>query len=103
MPDLPSPQGALEAALFAECWDTVLSYADLCTAGSEAAGRLAAEAFTHGMREVRAADAATAPGTARSPSRLPRIPLLLTAVRTTAAAWADDGRGHELDPDLRLW
>ncbi|WP_225637350.1 cellulose binding domain-containing protein [Streptomyces solaniscabiei] len=103
MPDLPSPQDAAEAALFAESWDTVLSYADLCTAGSEAAGRLAAEAFTHGMREVRAADAATASGTARRPSRLPRVPLLLTAVRTTAAAWADDGRGHELDPDLRLW
>ncbi|MEJ1197323.1 MULTISPECIES: cellulose binding domain-containing protein [unclassified Streptomyces] len=103
MPDLPSPQDAAEAALLDECWDTVLSYADLCTAGSEAAVRLATEAFAHGMREVRAADAAEARSTARRPSRLPRIPLLLTAVRTTAAAWEGDGRGHELDAELRLW
>ncbi|AQS66819.1 cellulose-binding domain-containing protein [Streptomyces pactum] len=100
MPDLPSPQDAAEAALLDECWDTVLSYADLCTTGSRAAVRLAAEAFAHGMREVRAADATAARGTVR---RLPRIPLLLTAVRTTAAAWEDDGRGHELDSGLRLW
>ncbi|MDX6363784.1 MAG: hypothetical protein QOC85_2794, partial [Streptomyces sp.] len=32
MPDLPAPQDATEAALFSECWDAVLSYADLCTA-----------------------------------------------------------------------
>ncbi|WP_217167425.1 cellulose-binding domain-containing protein [Streptomyces sp. AC512_CC834] len=105
MPDLPSPQDAAEAALLAEGWDTVLSYADLCTAGSEAAVRLATEAFAHGLRDVRAADAAaaTARTVARRPSRLPRVPLLLTAVRTTAAAWEDTGQGHELDPDLRLW
>ncbi|MFJ8149899.1 cellulose binding domain-containing protein [Streptomyces sp. NPDC096048] len=103
MPDLPSPQDAAEAALLDECWDTVLSYATLCTAGPQAAVRLATEAFAHGMREVRAADAATACGTARRPSRLPRVPLLLTAVRTTAAAWEDDGRGHGLDAGLRLW
>ncbi|MFG2680923.1 cellulose binding domain-containing protein [Streptomyces sp. NPDC048392] len=103
MPDLPSPQDAAEAALHAESWDTVLSYADLCTAGSEAAVRLATEAFGHGLREVRAADAAAAGTAARRPSRLPRIPLLLTAVRTTAAAWEAAGQGHELDSDLRLW
>lgn len=41
----------------------------------------------------------------RGPTRrvLPVIPLLLTAVRTTAAEWEFAGRGHRLDPDLRLW
>ncbi|MEU9353163.1 cellulose binding domain-containing protein [Streptomyces griseoloalbus] len=99
MPDLPSPQDATEAALFSECWDAVLSYADLCTAGSTAAAELAREAFAQGIRELRAAEA----GTARRSSRLPRIPLLLTAVRRTAAAWEDAGQGHKLDPGLRLW
>jgi hypothetical protein len=102
MPDLPTPQDATEAALFSECWDAVLSYADLCTAGSTAATQLATEAFTLGMREVRATDVGTARGGRRA-SRLPVIPLLLTAVRTTAAAWEDSGQGHRLDPDLRLW
>jgi hypothetical protein len=95
MPDLPIPEDAAEAALFSECWDAVLSYADLCTAGSAAASRLAAEAFARGMREARTAG--------RRPARLPRIPLLLTAVRATAASWEAAGRGQELDPDLRLW
>ncbi|WP_369232504.1 cellulose binding domain-containing protein [Streptomyces sp. R21] len=102
MPDLPTPQDAAEAALFSECWDAVLSYADLCTSGSAAAGQLATEAFTHGIREVRA----TAEGTkttGRRALRLPRIPLLLTSVRTTAAGWEAHGQGHRLDPDLRLW
>lgn len=113
MPDLPSPKDAAEAALLAgnagnaehaehaENWATVFCYAELCTAGPEAAARLATEAFAHGMREVRAADAAG--GSARRPSRLPRIPLLLTAVRTTAAAWENGGQGHELHAGLRLW
>ncbi|MFE2048482.1 cellulose binding domain-containing protein [Streptomyces sp. NPDC059459] len=99
MPDLPTPKDAAEAALLAECQDTVLSYAALCAAGPEAAARLAAEAFAHGLREVRA----TGPATARPPSRLPRTALLLTAVRTTAAAWEDGGQGHALDPGLRQW
>ncbi|CAL9397240.1 cellulose-binding domain-containing protein [Streptomyces sp. Tu 3180] len=103
MPDLPSPQDADEAALFSECWDAVLSYADLCTAGSTAAAELAREAFAQGVRELRAAETGTVRGTGRRSSRLPRIPLLLTAVRTTATAWEDEGRGHRLDPDLRLW
>ncbi|ANB09314.1 cellulose-binding protein [Streptomyces ambofaciens] len=103
MPDLPSPKDAAEAALLAECRDTVLSYAALCTSGPEAAARLAAEAFTHGMREVRGADPAAARGAARPQSRLPRTALLLTAVRTTAAGWEDGGRGQELDPGLRQW
>jgi hypothetical protein len=100
MPDLPTPRDTTEAALFSECWDAVLAYADLCTAGTDAAPELAGEAFARGMREARAAGH-TARG--RRPPRLPRIPQLLTAVRVTAAAWEADGRGQELDPDLRLW
>ncbi|GGT53707.1 cellulose binding domain-containing protein [Streptomyces althioticus] len=103
MPDLPSPQDATEAALFSECWDAVLSYADLCTAGSSAAAELAREAFAEGIRDLRAAEAGSVRGTGRRSSRLPRIPLLLTAVRTTAAAWEKEGKGHKLDPELRLW
>ncbi|MDG9717786.1 cellulose-binding domain-containing protein [Streptomyces sp. DH24] len=100
MPDLPTPRDATEAALFSECWDAVLSYADLCTAGTEAATELATEAFARGMREARAAEHTTR---GRRAPRLPRIPLLLTAVRVTAAAWEAGGRGQGLDPDLRLW
>lgn len=103
MPDLPTPQDATEAALFSECWDAVLSYADLCTAGSSAANQLAAEAFSTGTREARDAETGTFRSTGRRSGRLPRIPLLLTAVRTTAAAWEESGQGHKLDPDLRLW
>ena len=103
MPDLPDPKDASEAALFTECWDAVLSYADLCTAGSAAAAELAREAFAEGIAELRAAEHGTVRGTGRRSSRLPRIPLLLTAVRTTAAAWETAGQGHKLDPDLRLW
>ncbi|MEV5311379.1 cellulose-binding domain-containing protein [Streptomyces sp. NPDC052610] len=103
MPDLPTPRDATEEALFTECWDTVLSYADLCTSGSAAAGRLAREAFARGMREVRGAESAVPRGPGRRPARLPRIPLLLTAVRDTAADWEAAGEGHHLDPDLRLW
>ncbi|MFE6281631.1 cellulose binding domain-containing protein [Streptomyces sp. NPDC057877] len=104
MPDLPTPKDAAEAALFSECWDTVLSYADLCTSGSEAANRLAREAFADGMREGPAAPTTDAVrGAGRRVARLPRIPRLLTAVRDTAAAWEARGQGHRLDPDLRLW
>ncbi|MEH0447181.1 MULTISPECIES: cellulose-binding domain-containing protein [unclassified Streptomyces] len=103
MPDLPTPKDAAEAALFSECWDAVLSYADLCTSGSTAANQLAREAFALGIREARAAESGTARGAGRRSSRLPRIPLLLTAVRATAAAWEAQGHGHKLDPDLRLW
>ncbi|MXM63856.1 cellulose-binding protein [Streptomyces sp. HUCO-GS316] len=101
MPDLPTPQDAAEAALFSECWDAVLSYADLCTAGSAAAPQLATEAFALGMREAR--ETVPSRGAGRRPARLPMIPLLLTAVRTTAALWEDRGEGHRLDPELRLW
>ncbi|MEU0073716.1 cellulose binding domain-containing protein [Streptomyces sp. NPDC006332] len=103
MSDLPTPQDAAEAALFSECWDAVLSYADLCTSGSTAATQLATEAFSLGMREAREAQSAPTRGTGRRPARLPRIPLLLTAVRNTAAAWEIQGQGHMLDPELRLW
>ncbi|MFI5567656.1 cellulose binding domain-containing protein [Streptomyces sp. NPDC051740] len=103
MPDLPSPQDAAETALFSECWDAALSYADLCTAGSAAAAELAREAFAQGIRELREAESGTVRGHGRRSTRLPRIPVLLTAVRSTAAAWEDAGQGHKLDPDLRLW
>jgi hypothetical protein len=104
MPDLPTPQDATEAALFSECWDAVLSYADLCTSGSIAANQLATEAFALGLREARAAQSAPVRSAGRRTApRLPMIPLLLTAVRTTAAGWEADGLGHKLDPDLRLW
>ncbi|MGV9942861.1 cellulose binding domain-containing protein [Streptomyces sp. NPDC003401] len=103
MPDLPTPKDAAEAALFTECWDAVLSYADLCTSGSTAANQLAREAFALGIREARAAEDGGRQAAGRRASRLPRIPLLLTAVRTTAAAWEARGQGHRLDPDLRLW
>lgn len=103
MPDLPTPQDAAEAALFTECWDAVLSYADLCTSGSTAATQLATEAFALGMREARTDGGGTARGVGRRAPRLPVIPLLLTAVRTTATAWETAGQGHRLDPDLRLW
>ncbi|MFK0280845.1 cellulose binding domain-containing protein [Streptomyces sp. NPDC090499] len=103
MPDLPTPQDAAEAALFSECWDAVLSYADLCTSGSLTANQLATEAFTLGMREARESDFAPVRSSGRRAARLPMIPLLLTAVRNTAAAWETGGLGHKLDPDLRLW
>ncbi|MFI2206832.1 cellulose binding domain-containing protein [Streptomyces sp. NPDC020192] len=103
MPDLPTPQDATEAALFSEGWDAVLSYADLCTSGSLTAHQLANEAFTLGVREVRAAGSTHVRGAGRRNPRLPTIPALLTAVRDTAAGWEADGRGHRLDPDLRLW
>ncbi|MFE0516879.1 cellulose binding domain-containing protein [Streptomyces sp. NPDC058964] len=103
MPDLPTPQDATEAALFSECWDAVLSYADLCTSGSLTANQLATEAFALGMREARAAGSAPVRGAGRRAPRLPMIPLLLTAVRTTAAEWEASSLGHKLDPDLRLW
>ncbi|MGW4566271.1 cellulose binding domain-containing protein [Streptomyces sp. NPDC004561] len=103
MPDLPTPQDATESALFSEAWDAVLSYTDLCTAGSLTAHELANEAFTLGMREIRAAARTHVRGAGRRTARLPAIPALLTAVRTTAAAWEAGGQGHKLDPDLRLW
>ncbi|WP_369363530.1 cellulose binding domain-containing protein [Streptomyces sp. CG4] len=103
MPDLPTPKDATEAALFSEGWDAVLSYADLCTSGSLTAHQLATEAFTLGMREVRAAARTHVRGAGRRTARLPTIPALLTAVRDTAAAWETEGQGHKLDPDLRLW
>lgn len=105
MPDLPNPQDAAEATAFSECWDAVLSYADLCTAGSSGARQLASEAFSHGIREVRAAEDSGGKSfgrRSRTP-RLPRIPLLLTSVRQTAARWESQGQGDRLDPELRLW
>ncbi|MFE4667990.1 cellulose binding domain-containing protein [Streptomyces sp. NPDC056716] len=101
MPDLPTPQNAMEAAEFDESWDTVLSYADLCTGGSDAAVELATEAFAHGIRETRTGGSGR--GAGRRPATLPHLPLLLCAVRDTAADWERRGQGHRLDPELRLW
>lgn len=103
MSDLPTPKDATEAELFSEGWDAVLSYADLCTSGSLTAHQLATEAFALGVREVRAAQRTHVRGAGRRTARLPTIPALLTAVRDTAAGWEAGGRGHKLDPDLRLW
>ncbi|MET9730758.1 cellulose binding domain-containing protein [Streptomyces sp. NPDC006458] len=103
MPDLPSPRNAAEAALFSEYWDTVLSYADLCTAGSVAAHDLAQEALTHGLRELRAEESGGGGNPGRRVPRLPAVLQLLTAVRATATAWETQGQGHRLAPDLRLW
>lgn len=103
MPDLPTLARA-DAAPFAECWDAVLSYADLCTSGAPAAGWLATEAFALGKRAARATESAAVHGVGRRPgTRLPDLPLLLTAVRTTATTWEADGRGRQLSPDLRRW
>ncbi|MFI1440800.1 cellulose binding domain-containing protein [Streptomyces fructofermentans] len=106
MPDLPTPQDAAEATLFSECWDAVLSYADLCTGGSSDARQLASEAFSLGIREARTAETGAGgknPGRRARTPLLPRIPLLLTAVRQTAALWETRGKGDRLDPELRLW
>ncbi|MBA9048883.1 MULTISPECIES: cellulose-binding domain-containing protein [Streptomyces] len=103
MPDLPTPQDDTEAALFSESWDAVLSYAALCASGSATAHRLATEAFTLGMRELRAAGRTHVRGAGRRPARLPAIPALLTAVRTTAADWSAAGRGRLLAPGLPQW
>ena len=105
MPELPKPQDAAEAALFSECWDAVLSYADLCTSGSIAATQLASDAFTNGIHELQALEleAGAGRGVGRRTLRLPRIPFLLSWVRASAAAWERNGQGHRLDPDLRLW
>lgn len=103
MPDLPSPQDVTEAALFSECWDAVLCYAGLCAAGPATAAQLAREAFILGVGQLRAAETCPVRGTGRRSARLPRIPLLLTAVRATATAWEAAGQGHKLDPGLRQW
>ncbi|MFF7403599.1 cellulose binding domain-containing protein [Streptomyces murinus] len=103
MPDLPTPQDDTEAALFSESWDAVLSYAALCASGSATAHRLATEAFTLGMRELRAAGRTHVRGAGRRPARLPTIPALLTAVRTTAAGWSAAGQGRLLAPGLPQW
>ncbi|QHC32064.1 cellulose-binding domain-containing protein [Streptomyces sp. HF10] len=103
MPDLPTPQDDAEAALFSESWDAVLSYAALCASGSATAHRLATEAFTLGMREVRAAGRTHVRGAGRRPARLPTIPALLTAVRATAAGWSAAGQGRLLAPGLPQW
>ncbi|MFR9796826.1 cellulose binding domain-containing protein [Streptomyces sp. MS06] len=103
MPDLPTPKDATEAAQFTECWDAVLCYAGLCAAGPADARQLAREAFAFGMRQARDAGSAIRRGPGRRAARLPPIPLLLTAVRLTAADWEAEGLGGRLDAGLRGW
>ncbi len=72
----------------------VACYAELCTTTRGAAAQLAAEGVSRGLRRARADGAAR---------RLPWLPLLLTSVRETAAAWQEQGYGDLLDPGLRGW
>ncbi|NBM20294.1 cellulose-binding domain-containing protein [Streptomyces sp. GC420] len=121
MPDVPTPQDVTEAELLAESWDAVVSYAGLCTTSAAAGTQLATEAFTRGIQHVRSGRGAQDPShgaagvshgaagvtPSRGPHgwapRLPRTPLLLIAVRNTAAAWEAHGQGHRIDSGLRRW
>ncbi|GAB2576242.1 hypothetical protein GCM10027168_06550 [Streptomyces capparidis] len=98
----PAPAGAGAApgapAGYSESWEAVRWYAELCTTGRAEGVRLAAEAFAHGLQEVRAPRGGRSGG-----PRLPWFPLLLTAVRETAASWEEQGRGDRLNPELRAW
>ncbi|MGW3244821.1 cellulose binding domain-containing protein [Streptomyces sp. NPDC001070] len=86
-----------EAVPLSEYWGEVLCFAQLCTLTPEDGGLLAADAFEPGPARVHeAADAASCPG-------LPPLPLLLTAVRDTAARWQARGQGDSLQPEFRIW
>jgi hypothetical protein len=110
MPDLSIPGDATEAALLFECWEAVVSYAALCATSPAAGTQLATEAFTQGVQAARTPFGHRGRGVlsgrgayARAAAGLPRIPLLLIAVRSTAAVWEAHEQGHRLDPDLRMW
>ncbi|MEU1791769.1 cellulose-binding domain-containing protein [Streptomyces sparsogenes] len=92
-----SPDAISEAALLSEYWDAVLDYANLCTTTPQDGMRLATEAFRRGIRETR--NSRTRPWG----PRLPWLPLLLSSVRKTAAAWQARQAGDRLDPALRIW
>lgn len=83
----------LEAALLSEHWDSVLTYAELCTITSEEATTLASQAFTRTLREA-------PPWSAPHFAWLPR---LLIGVRNTAADWQAEGHAHLLAPGLQRW
>jgi hypothetical protein len=80
-----------EAALQGEHWRAVLRFADLCTTSPAEAVRLAEEAARQGIEWK------------RQGSRLPCLPLVLTAVRDTASQWHTRGWSERLSPELRIW
>ncbi|MEU4092549.1 cellulose-binding domain-containing protein [Streptomyces sp. NPDC026673] len=86
-----------EAVPLSEYWAEALCFAQLCTLTPEDGGRLAADAFDRGLDQAPGAmDPAFVPG-------LPALPLLLTAVRDTAADWQARGEGDSLQPEFRIW
>ncbi|MFE0627305.1 cellulose binding domain-containing protein [Streptomyces sp. NPDC058864] len=86
-----------EAVPLSEYWAEALCFAQLCTLTPEDGGRLAADAFDRGLDQ-----APDAMGTVSVPA-LPTLPLLLTAVRDTAADWQARGEGNSLQPEFRIW
>ncbi|MFF7210963.1 cellulose binding domain-containing protein [Streptomyces sp. NPDC008238] len=86
-----------EAVPLSELWAEALCFAQLCTLSPEDGGLLAADAFERGLDLTSdAMDPAPGPG-------LPPLPLLLTAVRDTAADWQARGEGDSLHPEFRIW
>ncbi|MBL1096116.1 cellulose-binding domain-containing protein [Streptomyces coffeae] len=96
-PPFEGPDGDVSpTALLNAYWDAVADYAELCTTSPENGMRLATEAFRRGIRQSRSLRT-------RGWRRLPWLPLLLAAVRKTAADWHVHRHGDRLNPDLRLW
>ncbi|MEU8826005.1 cellulose binding domain-containing protein [Streptomyces sp. NPDC048636] len=96
-PPHEGPDGeASPTALLNTYWDAVADYAELCTTSPENGMRLATEAFRRGIRQTRNMRT-------RGWQRLPWLPLLLAAVRKTAADWHTHRHGDRLNPDLRQW
>ncbi|QKV93665.1 cellulose binding domain-containing protein [Streptomyces sp. NA02950] len=96
-PPSEGPDAEVSAtALLNAYWDAVADYAELCTTSPENGMRLATEAFRRGIRQARNLRT-------RGWQRLPWLPLLLAAVRKTAADWNANRHGDRLNSDLRLW
>ncbi|MFF3943392.1 cellulose binding domain-containing protein [Streptomyces sp. NPDC001902] len=94
---MTAPAPVPEAVPLSEFWAEALCFAQLCSLSPEDGGRLAADAFDRGLDLTPdAADGAPGPG-------LPPLPLLLTAVRDTAASWQARGEGDSLQPEFRIW
>ncbi|MFI2298074.1 cellulose binding domain-containing protein [Actinacidiphila glaucinigra] len=89
-----------EAVPLSEYWAEALCFAQLCTLSPEDGGRLAADAFERGLDQV---PDVMDPGFAPGPLPLPLLPLLLTAVRDTAADRQARGEGDSLHPEFRIW
>ncbi len=91
------PDGEISpTALLNAYWDAVADYAELCTTSPDSGMRLATEAFRRGIRQTRNLRT-------RGWQRLPWLPLLLAAVRKTAADWHANRHGDRLNSDLRSW